>query len=74
MKIFRCDRCGIEGTTRDGNDFVENWETVTVSESFHYDICVECAPALFVFLSRIDSKEQTPNVELSTVDAEIETR
>lgn len=47
MKLFRCDRCGNTETPKDGVDYIENWESVTISTAFHFDICAACSPTLF---------------------------
>jgi len=53
MKSFECDICGLRANPEDGADYVENWESVTISTEFHYDVCSLCAPKLFgMFLKR----------------------
>jgi hypothetical protein len=50
MKIFKCDRCGKTASPKKADeDYIENWESVTISSVFHYDICDGCAPELFQF-------------------------
>jgi hypothetical protein len=52
MKFWKCDRCGKQATPEEGGaDYVKDWETVTVSTSFHYGICDTCSPLLFKFLT-----------------------
>ena len=57
MRILKCDRCGREESPKEDADYVEDWETVTVSTHYRFDICDTCSPALFKFLS------PTPHVE-----------
>jgi hypothetical protein len=49
MTIFVCDHCGKQSP---GENYAPDWEKVIVSTSFHYDICPECAPALFQFVAK----------------------
>lgn len=51
MKMFQCDHCGKTENPKEDADYVEDWEHVTISTHFHYDICQQCAPALFGFFT-----------------------
>jgi hypothetical protein len=53
MRIFKCDHCGKQESPKEGEEFVENWDTVTISTSFCYDVCEKCAKELFEFLKAI---------------------
>jgi hypothetical protein len=53
VKLFRCDKCGLTASAKDGEDFAEDWDHVTISETFHYDVCETCALFLFKFFGAI---------------------
>jgi hypothetical protein len=52
MRLFKCDHCGKTESPKQEADYIENWETITISTNFHYDICEECSPALFKFFDK----------------------
>ncbi len=47
--LFRCDRCGKTEPAKEGCDYAEDWEEVTVSGAFHYHVCPACGQLLFAF-------------------------
>lgn len=49
MMLFRCDRCGKTEPAKEGCDYAEDWEEVTVSGAFHYHVCPACGQLLFAF-------------------------
>ncbi len=55
MQLFQCDHCGTTAAPKEGTNYVEDWESVTVSTNFHYDLCSDCGRAMFKFLTRMVS-------------------
>ncbi len=51
MKIWRCDRCGKQEEPIDGQEYIQNWDVVTISSLPAYDLCEPCAKELFAFLA-----------------------
>jgi hypothetical protein len=51
VKLFKCDRCGRTEEAQEDCDYAEDWEKVTVSTAYHFDICKDCSRPLFEFLS-----------------------
>lgn len=49
MKMFVCDRCGSNAESVEGEDFATDWDRVSISNQFHYDVCLACARLLFAF-------------------------
>jgi len=72
VRLFKCDHCGRTEPAEDGENFVQDWEDVTVSTSFHYDICDDCSPALFKFLDgpSTDQAQKRSSSGLTNTDPE----
>jgi hypothetical protein len=49
MKVFKCDHCGKTEKPKEGDNYVENWDSVTISAHTHFDVCPDCAQILFEF-------------------------
>ena len=58
---FMCDHCGTCASPKENNNFVDDWDTVTISALPKYDVCPDCAKLLFGFLGR--QQEQTQAYE-----------